>query len=397
MLVFLLPLVIMVMFLLILLDMGLIDSLLNLGATNMTNNTNRLINQQNNEFNAAEAEKNREYQTMMWNKTNEYNSPQALRQRYLDAGLNPALMMQGQSAGYASSSQGSAASAASPIPMQAPHFNFSSIPETLASIANSSYAFSKSEGQKIENLNLPSRITAEINKMIGDTDFFKLSPDAQKFYKSMGSTAAHIQMDTLTQQLKNLEYTGNLTQAQTSSVYLDAQAQSVINRYLDQQQQMELKLKASTLANNVEYRNLTRKQAQVEIAKALETYARTKGIRIQNRIAESTADSLIESNLRMNNYTSSYYRHAIPYAGSDYENDNLSKLYDRRMKGIQYKEGSRDYQRYGLRRAIEYGSQLFQGFGSVSSGVGNFIGNVRERPAPVYNHYKTDKYIYNSR
>jgi hypothetical protein len=40
---------------------------------------------------------------------------------------------------------------------------------------------------------------------------------------------------------------------------------------------------------------------------------------------------------------------------------------------------------------------LFQGFGSVSSGVGNFIGNVRERPAPVYNHYRTDKYIYNSR
>ena len=105
--------------LLILLDMGILDSLLNLGATNMTNNTNRLINQQNNEFNAAEAEKNREYQTMMWNKTNEYNSPQALRQRYLDSGLNPALMMQGQSAGYASSSQGSAASAASPIPMQA--------------------------------------------------------------------------------------------------------------------------------------------------------------------------------------------------------------------------------------------------------------------------------------
>jgi hypothetical protein len=40
--------------------MGILDSILNLGATNMTNNTNRLINQQNNEFNAAEAEKNRQ-------------------------------------------------------------------------------------------------------------------------------------------------------------------------------------------------------------------------------------------------------------------------------------------------------------------------------------------------
>jgi hypothetical protein len=48
-----------------------------------------------------------------------------------------------------------------------------------------------------------SRITAEINKIIGDTDFFKLSPAAQSFYKNMGNAAAHIQMDTLIQQLKN--------------------------------------------------------------------------------------------------------------------------------------------------------------------------------------------------
>jgi hypothetical protein len=372
--------------------MGILDSIFNLGATNMTNNTNRLINQQNNEFNAAEAEKNREYQSMMWNKTNEYNSPQALRQRYLDAGLNPALMMQGQSAGYASSASGSAASAASPIAMQAPHFNFSSIPEALSSIANAEYASSKAQGQKIENLNMPSRISAEINKIIGDTDFFKLSPSAQSFYKSMGNAAAHIQMDTLTQQLKNLEYSGNLTQAQTSSVYLDAEAQSIINKYLDKQQQMELKLKASTLANDVEYRNLTRKQAQTEVAKALETYLRAKGIRIQNRISEATAGSLIDSNIRMNEYNSSYYRHALPYAGSDYENDNLSRLYDRRMKGVQAGEASRDYKRYGLRRAIEYGSTLFQGAGSIFSGVGNFVGNVREKPAPVYNRYNNTYY-----
>jgi hypothetical protein len=208
----------------------------------------------------------------------------------------------------------------------------------------------------------------------------------------MGNAAAHIQMDTLTQQLKNLEYTGNLTQAQTSSVYLDARSQAIINKYLDKQQQMELKLKASTLANDVEYRNLTRKQAQTEVAKAFETYLRAKGIRIQNRISEATADSLIDSNIRMNEYNSSYYLHALPYAGSDYENDNLSRLYDRRMKGIQAGEASRDYKRYGLRRAIEYGSALFQGAGSIFSGVGNFVGNVREKPAPVYNRYNNTYY-----
>lgn len=337
----------------------------------MTNNTNRLINQQNNEFNAAEAEKNRDYQTMMWNKTNEYNSPQALRQRYIDAGFNPALMMQGQSAGFASSAQGSAASAASPIGMQAPHFSFGSIPDAIASIANAEYASSKASGQRIENMNAQDRITAEINKVIGDTDFFKLNKSTQQFYRNMGDTAAHIQMDTLTQQLRNLEYSGNLMQAQTNSAYLDADAQAIINKYLDSQQQMELKVKASTLANNVEYRNLTRKQANAEVAKALEVYARTKGIRISNSIAEKTADSLIEATNRQNQYTSSYMYHAIPYAGADYENDNLSRLYQRRLLG-------RDSQTYNLRNTLDYGTRIF-------NSVGNFIGNVKERSN--YNSY----------
>lgn len=349
--------------LLILLDMGILDSLLNLGATNMTNNTNRLINQQNNEFNAAEAEKNREYQSMMWNKTNEYNSPQALRQRYLDAGLNPALMMQGQSAGYASSAPGSAASAASPIGMQAPHFDFGSIPGAISTIANAEYINSKAQGQKIENFYAGDRIKAMIDKVIGDTDFFKLNKSTQNLYKSMGDAAAHIQMDTLTQQLKNLEYAGNLTQAQTSSVYLDAEAQSIINKYLDKQQQMELKLKASTLANDVEYRNLTRKQAQTEVAKAFETYLRAKGLRIANFVASKTASSLIDATIRQNQYNSSYMRHALPYAGSDYENDNLSRRYDRQLKG-------REVKSYSLRNTIDYSSRIF-------NTVGNMVGNVR--------------------
>lgn len=329
----------------------------------MTNNTNRLINQQNNEFNAAEAEKNREYQTEMWNKTNEYNSPQALRQRYIDAGLNPALMMQGQSAGFASSSQGSAASAASPIGMQAPHFNFGSIPDAISTIANAEYANSKAQGQKIENFYAGDRIKAQIDKVIGDTDFFKLNKSTQNLYRSMGDTAAHIQMDTLTQQLQNLEYTGNLIQAQTNSAYLDADAQAIINKYLDRQQQMELKLKASTLANNVEYRNLTRKQANLEVAKSLETYARTKGIRIANSVASQTAESLIDATIRQNRYNSSYMRHALPYAGSDYENDNLSRRYDRQLKG-------REVKSYSLRNTIDYGSRIF-------NTVGNMVGSVR--------------------
>ena len=47
--------------------------------------TNLQINRENNAFNAAEAEKQRNWQENMWNKNNVYNSPSAMISR----GLNP--------------------------------------------------------------------------------------------------------------------------------------------------------------------------------------------------------------------------------------------------------------------------------------------------------------------
>ena len=60
-------------------------------STSSANSMNYKINQMNNEFNAAEAQKSRDYMTEMWNKTNEYNSPSAMRQRLSEAGYNPYL------------------------------------------------------------------------------------------------------------------------------------------------------------------------------------------------------------------------------------------------------------------------------------------------------------------
>ena len=48
--------------------------------------------QKQNEFNAAEAQKTRDWQEMMWNKNNEYNTPLAQVNRLHEAGLNPNLV-----------------------------------------------------------------------------------------------------------------------------------------------------------------------------------------------------------------------------------------------------------------------------------------------------------------
>lgn len=91
-----------------------------LQAQRETNQMNYRINQMNNAFNAQQAQKQMDFSLDMWNKQNEYNTASAQRKRLEDAGLNPYMMMDGGSAGTASSQMStSAASAASPIPMQA--------------------------------------------------------------------------------------------------------------------------------------------------------------------------------------------------------------------------------------------------------------------------------------
>lgn len=88
----------------------------NVIGTKSSNSKNMQINKMNNEFNAREAEKARKYQTEMWNKTNEWNSPKNIRKRLEEAGYNPYLGMDSSNTGTAQSAGSSSpASAASPI------------------------------------------------------------------------------------------------------------------------------------------------------------------------------------------------------------------------------------------------------------------------------------------
>lgn len=138
-------------------------NVMNKKSVDRTNETNMQIAQMNNEWSEKMAEKQMQYntemnekqfgqakelqsiqnqfQTDMWNKTNEYNSAAAQRERLEQAGLNPYLMMSGGSAGSATAMNGSSASAPSagsvglPSPSQvsaqAPLYDFSTVGSSL--------------------------------------------------------------------------------------------------------------------------------------------------------------------------------------------------------------------------------------------------------------------------
>ena len=263
-------------------------------STNKTNKTNMAINQMNNEFNAAEAEKSRQFQLDMWNRENEYNSASSQRQRLSEAGLNPYLMMNGGNAGVASSSGStSPATAAPPLAMQ--RQDFSGLSNTLSSalqIANQT----KETNANVQTLqSQKSLFDAQANSILSNVDWWKLGPEYKKWSQMTGLARAGLQFQTDRQNLRNMEWSGHLVQAQRLGVLLDNKSKVILNKYLDEGQRLQLDLMASQYYDSMASGHLKYQQAKSEITKRLVMAAEAKGLQIDNKIAEETADSYMKA------------------------------------------------------------------------------------------------------
>lgn len=322
---------------------------------NKVNQTNIDINRENNAFNAEQAQLQRDWQEEMWNKNNEYNSPQAMISR----GLNPFI---GSSVGAGVSrspaSGGASAQAAGMPSLQAFRPDFSDVGVALASMAQARAAMMNAE----QNATLTPYRMQEI---LGNTNYRNIGVGQSGYWNSStGRRSALLDQSKEYQELRNMEFAGRLTSAQEAQILLDSQAQQVLNKYLDEQQQADLFIKGQTLANLYAQGALSEAQYKNQMAQAVKTAAETNGIRINNKIAESTADSLIYANIQSNRAR------------------GLSELWNSKntniLKGVEYgkekamrdyfrwsaNEKSKDVNSYELRNAIDYGTRLFEGIGN---------------------------------
>ena len=322
---------------------------------NKTNQTSIDINRENNAFNAEQAQIQRDWQEKMWGMNNSYNSPNAMISR----GLNPFVQGSAAMAGSRSpASGGSAATAATSPSLQAFRPDFSDVGSALASMAQARASMINAE----QNAALtPYRI----NQILGDTNYRNIGIGQSGYWNaSTGRRSALLDQSKEYQELKNMEFAGRLTSAQESQILLDSQAQQILNKYLDEQQQADLFIKGQTLANLYAQGALSEAQYKNQMSQAIKTSAETNGIRISNRIAEQTADSLIYANIQANRAR------------------GLSSLWDSKntnvLKNIEYsknkafrdyyrwssKEKQKDVKSYELRNAIDYGTRIFQGIGN---------------------------------
>lgn len=279
---------------------------------------NKWALQQQQAFNAQQAQLGRDWSEEMmgqqnewnlqqWQRENEYNAPAAQRARLEAAGLNAALMMQGQgSIGMADSGQPAASPSGNPQASSglssAPQYvrpDFSLLSQAVDSFFKNKLISEESTGQGLDNL-LKARYGDELAQI------------------SIGKGSAEI---------SNLRSQSARNYAETAVASLTAEAQRTLNKYLDLGQQLSLITKMAEYSSITAGTELTKAKYRTEIANTIKVLAEANGQKISNQVARSTAASLIDAMNKENEYRS--YDAALGY-------DYLPRRHYLKNKGLGY-------------------------------------------------------------
>ncbi len=337
--------------------------------TSDANKTNLKINQMNNDFNAREAQKARDFQLDMWDKENEYNSASSQRKRLEGAGYNPYMSdaQAGTAAGMSGTSAATAAGAASQIPYTP---DFQSVGVNLASALK---MMSEKKKTDIENLNMSDLLRSQIWRNLGATDWRNASPEARAYNLSQGRRAAELGMASLEENLSNQRWSNNLLVANIANSLLDADTKTILNKYLDQQQLAELNIKAANYEYLVMSGQMKRQEINNLIADEIETYARANGYNLQNRILRETSDGVIRATNNTNFYFGSYFHSRAFNAGADAFHDSSILRSNAGSASEHYKQSAFDTKLQPWREALNSTNMLFNGLGSGLDSFTNFL------------------------
>lgn len=267
-----------------------------LQAVRETNSMNYQIAQANNAFNEK-----------MWNAQNEYNTPISQRQRLEQAGLNPYLMLDGSSTGNAQSSVTADQSGT----QVAPEFG-----QTLASgYQQLGLSISDAAGRIAQMVYNNDLQQANVQKTLADAK----NSDLQNQYDSLRNSFAAAQFlaelrlkqyqgkisryeanylrDSMKDRLQSANFDWQLKGHQ-SSYYdqlagltdIQRQIQNINLSWLPREKSADLAATLQNVRTMVSEMNLNYAQAKNAFAMAVLNYAQSAGVRIDNRLKDSTFD-----------------------------------------------------------------------------------------------------------
>lgn len=263
------------------------------------------INQINNEFNASEALKNRDFQTSereasqqwnldQWNRENAYNDPSAQRARMEAAGFNPYNMnidTGSASTSGAQSSPGSGSQATASHTPSLPAYtgyasDFQSIASGIAQIGN---AVSSGIDARLTSAYGDDLMKADIMSKIGGnsewlTDVYKLGRQNEA-HNLLG-------IDLRKKRLENLSTETNIkvALAQGALLGLQAEGQRIVNKFMPAQQQAEFFLKTANVFAQYKAGKLSEAQVKTQIKQQALLEAQAVGQKLSNKMADRLAD-----------------------------------------------------------------------------------------------------------
>lgn len=272
--------------------LGAVSSIGNIFTSARSNSQNMKINRMNNEFNAREAEKARQYQSEMWNKTNDWNSPKNVRKRLQEAGYNPYLGLDSSNVGTAQS-VGSSSSASAAPPIQNNPVQFDGFQNALSTAIQMSNLTKVSNAEANNLQGQKGLADAQAAATLSGIDWYKFTPEYRNWLQTTGMARAQLSFNTDKQNLENMQWLNKIQRAQRTDILLSNQAKGIINKYLDSSQSLQLKLLANQSFQAFASGRLSLQQCKTEVTKQLMNMAETEGKKISNKIASETADELI--------------------------------------------------------------------------------------------------------
>lgn len=323
-----------------------------------TNQMNYKINQMNNQFNERMAMQQRDFQENMWNKENAYNTASAQRQRLEEAGLNPYLMMNGGSAGTAQSvGTGSAASSAGSAVMQPFQADYSGIGSSIGNI----FQYELMQSEKSQMQGAKQLADAKALEVLSNVDWGKLTSETRDYLKSTGLARAQLGYAKEQQEVDNMAMTGLVMRAQHAGMLLDNEAKGILNKYLDQQQQLDLNVKAADYYQRMSSGYLSYAAAKKAIAEEALAAARARGQDISNMVAFRIAESQIAANIAANESSAAFHneelRLGLPQDNA--RSKNIEEWYRSRNE-------KKKYEYFDSDRWVGYGT-------SIGNTIGNFL------------------------
>lgn len=288
---------------------NLIGGLFGKSSTDKTNEMNLQIARENNIANQKLWQQEADFTREMWNAQNEYNTPSAQKQRYLDAGINPAFAMSNISSGSAASVSTPQHAPAQGATMQAPDYGFigdaaNGAIQTYANVAKLENELkigaeevrkSKAEADITENnaIYQDAWNKQQLAHLISQTYLSDEQRASSKVNRYVQQKAFNDIVRSYQLSNENIEKQMSLTDANMKALQIQNKAAQLKLDNLPKEIALNLSLLGEKIKSEMASQNMSFATAKNMIQQSLESQARTRGINISNWQADNLAWDIV--------------------------------------------------------------------------------------------------------